>query len=84
MEQDTPNTVGVDIPKAHLDAHRLRTGEAARFDNDAAGFKELAVWIGAAACVVYEATGRYHRDFEEALAEAGLPLARANPLRARR
>ena len=84
MEQDTPNTVGVDISKAHLDAHRLRTGEAARFGNDAAGFKELAVWIGAADCVVYEATGRYHRDFEEALAEAGLPLARANPLRARR
>ena len=84
MEQDAPNTVGVDISKAHLDAHRLRTGEAARFDNDAAGFKELAVWIGAADRVVHEATGRCHRDFEEALAEAGLPLARANPLRARR
>ena len=84
MEQDTPNTVGVDISKAHLDAHRLRTGEAARFDNDAAGFKELSRWIGSADRVVYEATGRYHRDFEEALVAAGLPLARANPLRARR
>ncbi len=29
-------------------------------------------------------TPRYHRAFEEALAGAGLPLARANPLRARR
>ncbi len=84
MEQDTPNTVGVDISKAHLDAHRLRTGEAARFDNDATGFKELSRWIGSADRVVYEATGRYHRDFEEALVEAGLPLTRANPLRARR
>ena len=84
MKQDTANMVGVDVSKSHLDAHRLRTGEAAQFGNDAAGFKELAVWIGAADCVVYEATGRYHRDFEEALVDAGLPLARANPLRARR
>ena len=37
-------TVGVDISKAHLDAHRLRAGEAARLGNDAAGFKELLRW----------------------------------------
>ncbi len=84
MRENTPNMVGVDISKSHLDAHRLRTGEAARFGNDAAGFEELAGWIGAADRVVHEATGRCHRAFEEALAGAGLPLARANPLRARR
>ena len=84
MKQDTANAVGVDISKSHLDAHRLRTGEAARFGNDAAGFEELAGWIGAADRVVHEATGRHHRAFEEALAGAGLPLARANPLPARR
>ena len=84
MKENTPNAIGVDISKARLDAHRLRDGEAARFGNDAAGFEKLARWIGSADCVVYEATGRYHRDFEEALVEAGLPLARANPLRARR
>ena len=84
MEENTPNTIGVDISKTRLDAHRLRDGAAAQFGNDAAGFKELARWIGSADCVVYEATGRCHRDFEEALAKAGLPLARANPLRARR
>ena len=84
MQENTPNTVGVDISKAHLDAHRLRDGAASRFGNDAAGFEKLALWIGSADCVVYEATGRYHRDFEAALFEAGLPLARANPLRARR
>ena len=67
MRENTPNMVGVDISKSHLDAHRLRTGEAARFGNDAAGFEELAGWIGAADRVVYEATGRYHRAFEEAL-----------------
>ncbi len=84
MRENTPNMVGVDISKSHLDAHRLRAGEAARFGNDAAGFEELAGWIGAADRVVHEATGRHHRAFEEALAGAGLPLARANPLRARR
>ena len=84
MKEDAPNTVGVDISKAHLDAHRLRDGEAAQFDNDASGFEELAHWIGSADCVVYEATGRHHREFEEALVAAGMPLARANPLRARR
>ena len=84
MKENTPNAIGVDISKARLDAHRLRDGEAARFGNDAAGFEKLAGWIGSADCVVYEATGRCHRDFEEALVEAGLPLARANPLRARR
>ena len=81
---DAPNTIGVDISKARLDAHRLRTGEAAQFGNDAVGFKELIRWVGATDGVVYEATGRYHRDFEEALVKAGLPLACANPLRARR
>ena len=84
MRENTPNTVGVDISKTRLDAHRLRDGEAAQFGNDAAGFKRLAHWIGSADCVVYEATGRYHRDFEESLVGAGLPLTRANPLRARR
>ena len=34
--------------------------------------------------VVYEPTGPWHRAFEEALLQAGLPLARANPLQARR
>ena len=39
MGNDTRDAVGVDISKAHLDVHRLNTGEAARFGNDAAGFE---------------------------------------------
>ena len=34
--------------------------------------------------VTYEPTGRWHRAFEEALFKAELPLARVNPLQARR
>lgn len=84
MDDHTPDTVGVDISKAHLDAHRRSTGESARFANEAAGFEELAAWIGdTAALLVYEATGHWHRGLEEHLA-ARQPLARVNPLRARR
>ena len=84
MNDHTPNTIGVDISKAHLDAHRLATGEARRFANDDAGIKALAAWAGPdAERVVYESTGPWHRALEEALA-ATLPLSRVNATRARR
>ena len=84
MNDHTPNTIGVDISKAHLDAHRLATGEARRFANDAAGIKALAAWAGPdAERVVHESTGPWHRALEEALA-ATLPLSRVNATRARR
>ena len=78
-------TVGVDISKAHLDAYMAPAGTAARFTNDAAGHNALVAWIDRPVrSVVYEPTGHWHRAFEEALLKAGLPLARANPLQARR
>jgi len=84
MNDHTPATIGVDISKAHLDVHELPSGRSARFANNAAGFVELADWIPqGVARVVYESTGPWHRDLEEALAES-LPLARVNALRARR
>ena len=84
MDDHTPDTVGVDISKAHLDLHRRSTGESARLANDADGFEELAAWVGdPAVLVVYESTGPWHRDLEERLA-GRLALARVNPLRARR
>ena len=79
------HTVGIDISKAHLDAHRLADGQSAQFDNDPAGFRALIDWIGTPVeCVAYEATGPYHRDLEEALSKAKLPLAKVNPWQARR
>ena len=79
------HTVGIDISKAHLEAHRLADGQSARFANDRGGFQALIDWIGTPVeCVAYEATGPYHRDFEEALSQATLPLARVNPWQARR
>ena len=84
MNDHTPTTVGVDISKAHLDAHELPSGRAARFDNNAAGIRELFKWISPdVVCVVYESTGPCHRALEETLA-GQLPLARVNAMRARR
>lgn len=83
MGEHSRDAVGVDISKTHLDAWRP-DGEAKRFGNDAEGFAEFAAWIAPAdALVVYESTGHYHRDFEEALA-GRLRLARVNAARARR
>lgn len=86
MEQSTACTAGVDIGKDHLDACLYPGGAARRFTNDAKGQRALIAWLSphAIACVVYEATGAYHRSFERALAEAGLPLAKVNPRQARR
>ena len=47
------------------------------------GFRALIDWIGTRSCVAYEATGPYHRDLEEALSKAKLPLAKVNPWQAR-
>ena len=84
MDDHTRDAVGVDISKEHLDVHRYSTGQTSRFSNNAAGFAELACWVGTSAQrVVYESTGPWHRALEETLA-GELPLVQVNALRARR
>lgn len=87
-----PNTIGIDISKAHLDAYRLTDGACARFDNTPAGHKVLLAWIeagtdrgdrGEPPRIVFEATGRYHRAVEIALARAGLAAVKVNPRNAK-
>lgn len=79
------DSIGIDISKAHIDVHRLASGACARFDNAPDGFKALKRWIGTSPpdLVVYEATGAYHAGLERAFA-GRLPLAKVNPLQARR
>jgi transposase len=78
-------TIGVDISKDILDAHRLSDGVTRQFSNDAKGHKALIAWAGAfVERVVFEPTGSYHRAFERALARAGLPMVKVNPRHARR
>jgi transposase len=79
------DTVGVDISKANLDVWRLSDGKHAQFGNDATGLKALRKWLGREAVrVVYEATGRYHRDLEADLFAAGHSTVKVNPVRSRR
>ncbi len=82
----TQYTIGIDISKAHLDVHRLPDDIARQFTNNSDGFRDLVKWIGKRNVerIVYEPTGAYHRSFEDALSKARLPLAKVNPLQARR
>ncbi len=79
-------TIGIDVSKEKLDAHRLPGGKAASFTNDEPGLQALIDWIGRGpiARVVFEPTGRYHRALERCLTAAGLPLIKVNPRHARR
>jgi transposase len=79
------DTIGIDISKDTLDAHRLSTSQAASFANSPTGLRALHRWIGAQMpdLVVYEATGAYHAALEREFAGV-LPLVKVNPLQARR
>ena len=79
------DTIGIDISKDTFDIHRLSNRMHERFGNDKAGLAALRRWIGKVPVrIVYEATGRYHRDLEAALSAAGHDLVKVNPTRARR
>lgn len=81
----TDDSIGIDISKDHLDAHRLSDGATRQFNNTSVGFLALRRWIGAIlpSRVIFEPTGAYHSAFEQACAPH-LPLVKINPLQARR
>jgi transposase len=85
MTKTMKDSIGIDISKDRLDAHRLATGVSAQFPNGPAGFKALRRWIGGTRpdLVAYEATGPYHARLERTFAGV-LPLAKVNPLATRR
>lgn len=79
------DTIGIDISKDTFDIHRLSDRRHERFGSDKAGLADLRRWIGKKPVrIVYEATGRYHRDLEAVLSAAGHDLVKVNPTRARR
>ena len=85
----TNDTIGVDISKDHLDAHRMSDGASRRFANDHTGHKALMNWLGQPDMrpdmrIVYEPTGPYHRTIERRLAVGGFALVKVNPRHARR
>lgn len=81
----TTASIGIDVSKDSLDAHRLSDGATETFSNDRRGFRAFSAWLGCdmPARVVFEATGPYHRRFERTFS-GKLPLVKVNPLQARR
>jgi len=81
----TQDTIGIDISKDHLDAHRMSDGTSRRFANDKTGQRALMIWLGKRDTrIVYEPTGPFHRALERRLAAAGFALVKVNPRQARR
>ena len=80
------DTIGVDVSKDHLDAHRLADGASRRFANDKRGHRALIKWLAETPAnrVVFEPTGPYHRAFERALGAAAVSFVKVNPRQARR
>ena len=80
------DTIGIDVSKDHLDAHRLTDNASRRFANDKAGHKAFLRWFAEkpAERIVFEPTGPYHRAIERAIAAAGVPFVKVNPRQARR
>ena len=82
----TETTIGVDVSKDTLDVHLHPAGDHRQFENTPKGFRAILKWIAGrpASRLVFEATGPYHRAFERAMGEAGLPLCKVNPRQAKR
>ena len=78
-EKMNNDTIGVDVSKDHLDAHRLADGAARRFANDRGGHKALIKWLAQTPRyrVVFEPTGPYHRAVERALGIAAFRSSRS-------
>ena len=80
-----PTVVGIDISKTHLDTYMAPAGRPRDSPMTRRGSRRSS--RGSTSRFARSCTsppGPWHRAFEEALLQAGLPLARANPLQARR
>jgi transposase len=86
MRSTVAQSVGVDISKDTLDVAIHPGGESFRITNNPEGHRALIKRLKRfdIARVVFEATGAYHRLFQQTLVEAGLPWVKVNPCQARR
>ena len=86
MRSTAAQSVGVDISKDALDVAIHPGGESFRVTNNPEGHRALIKRLKGfdIARIVFEATGAYHRLFQQALVEAGLPWVKVNPCQARR
>ena len=82
----SPVVAGIDVGKRWLDAHILDGARERRFDNTQVGRRALRNWLlkHDVERVVFEPTGRFHRNLHQCLGDAGLETVPVNPLRSRR
>ena len=80
------NTIGIDISKAQLDIFDLNSQNYTNQPNSPQGIRRLVTnLMRLGDCqVIFEATGRYHKALERALAKAEIAYALVNPWQARR
>lgn len=74
-------TVGVDVHKAHLDAHAEPAGTSTRFANDSGGRRALRNWVReqSATRVAFERSGHDQRPLRDSLAADGIEVILVNP-----
>ena len=86
MRSTVAQSVGVDISKDALDVAIHPAGESFRITNNPECHRAVIKRLKGfdIARIVFEATGAYHRLFQQALVEAGLPWVKVNPRQARR
>jgi transposase len=77
--------VGIDVCKEWLDIHLHPLGRDVRLSNDKPGLRQLKRLLRThrAACIVLEATGKFHRLAHRSLHDDGFPVAIVDPYRAR-
>lgn len=86
MKMLNKSTIGIDISKEKIDVCILPKANNYIFKNDISGFEEfykIAKKLDIS-MIIFEATGRYHRDLEEFLNEKGLEYCKINPTQAKR
>lgn len=83
--EQVKSTIGVDVSKEWLDVHIRPQDEHWHFANDAEGIRRLKRRLQRLdiACVVCEATGKWHRPLWRSLVASGIPVAVADPYRVR-
>jgi transposase len=79
----TPDAVGIDVSKHHLDIFDGATAKASRLPNDLRSIETWLQGLGDERRVIFEATGAYDAALRRALSEAGVRFARVNPTAAR-
>lgn len=79
----TPDVIGIDVAKHHLDIFDGATAKASRLPNDLLSIETWLKTLGDGRLVIFEATGAYDAALRQALSGAGVRFARVNPTAAR-